>query len=366
MNIGFLSTGLSQQIFDLHILGYLERKDIRINALCDKTTEKAKYRVKHLNLGDSLNFYTDYKKMIDDENLDILEVLLPPPFHAEATIYAAKKNINAISVESPMAASIKEADKMIEVCKNNNVFLSIYENSLFSSHIKEAKKLIENDYIGDIASIRIKVAIGMKHDNKEKEIGKWENTEKNTIVAYPSLFDTGSNAFSLARWLINEEIVKVFAWTGEYSNVEAPIFVNWKFQRKEEHVVPKYGNMELALMPNIEIPSKYFPMDEFIEIIGSRGLMKINQCSSIGNKMKDSPVFKPLVIVRDGKVEVSNKFQKDWKYNFINATNYFIEAFKTNKEPILSGKDGKNILKFYLAAIKSAQTKKDVYLEELN
>ncbi len=370
MKIGILGTGLRKQILNLHILAYLERKDTIISALCDNTIEGAKSKINQFNFRDSINFYTDYKQMIDNENLDIIEVLSPPNLHAESIIYAAKNNINAILVESPIATSLKEADKIIEICKNNEVFLSIYENSLFAPHIKEAKNLIENDYIGDIASLRIKVAIGIEKDDKENVFRKWEvhgqNIDEIAVNPNSSLFEAGFHAFSLARWLFNEEIKKVFAWKGNYNNMEAPIFVNWKCKEKEEHIVPKYGNMELTLIPKIKIPSNYYPMDEFIEIIGSRGLMKINQCCSIGNKMTEAPVFSPLVIVRDGKVETQNEFQKDWKYSFINATNYFIEAFKNNKKPVLSGKDAKKILNFYLAAIKSAQIKKDVYIEEIN
>ena len=57
--------------------------------------------------------------------------------------------------------------------------------------------------------------------------------------------------------------------------------------------------------------------------------------------------------------------QKDWKYSFINATNYFIDAVKNNKEPILSGKNARKILKFNLAAIKSSEIGREVFLEDM-
>ena len=94
--------------------------------------------------------------------------------------------------------------------------------------------------------------------------------------------------------------------------------------------------------------------------------MKINQGTSIGNKMSESEIFAPIVLIRDGKVETYTDIEKDWKYSFINATNHFIEVAKSNKEPILSGEQAINILKFNLAAIKSAQIGKEVILDEFN
>ncbi|MFX1596719.1 MAG: hypothetical protein ACFFBK_11725, partial [Promethearchaeota archaeon] len=88
-----------------------------------------------------------------------------------------------------------------------------------------------------------------------------------------------------------------------------------------------------------------------------------NQGTSIGNKMSNSEIFPPMVIIRDGKVETYTDFKKDWKYSFINATHHFIEAVKGNKEPVLSGEQARSILKFNLAAIKSAEQGKEIFIE---
>jgi hypothetical protein len=93
--------------------------------------------------------------------------------------------------------------------------------------------------------------------------------------------------------------------------------------------------------------------------------MKVNQGTSLGNPMSKSNIFAPIVIVRDGKVETYNDFEKDWKYSFINATKYFIDVVKNNKEPILSGEQARKVLKFNLAAVKSAELGKEIVIEEM-
>ena len=365
--VGFIGTGV---VFDLNILGYLDNKEIEIVSLCNRTIEKAKNKTKKFNLGKDITLYSDYREMLKKEELDIVEILLPHHLHAEATIYAAKKGIKGISVQKPMAISLEEVDNMIDACKESGSILSIYENFMFDPHILKAKELIDQDYIGDPSSIRIKVAMGTKGgwsvpesaDNWRLDPNQVGGAEKGSRV----LLDNGWHAFTLGWWLFGEKIEKVFAWTDNYKGIDAPAYVMWKFKASKEHVVPQYGNMEFALMPEMEIPSKYYPTDEFIEIMGSRGLMKINQGTSIGNKMSNSEVFPPIVIIRDGKVETYTNFEKDWKYSFINATKHFIEVVKGNKEPMLSGEQARYILKFNLAAIKSSEVGKEIYIDDIN
>ncbi|MFW9952497.1 MAG: Gfo/Idh/MocA family protein [Candidatus Thorarchaeota archaeon] len=365
LKVGIIGTGV---IFNLNILGYLNRQDVEITCLCNRTVEKARQKIKQFNLKKNLPIYSDYKEMIEKESLDLIEILLPHYLHADATIYAARKGIKGISVQKPMALTLEQADKMIEACEKSGSILSIYENFVFAPHIMKAKELLDSDYIGDPSSIRIKTAIGLKGGWKIPESAElWRKDPKKIGGAdqgSPILFDNGWHAFSLAYWFFNEEIEKVFAWTDNYQGLDAPAYVMFKYKQSKEHLVPQYGNMEFSLMPEMDFSdSKYYPVDEFIEIIASRGIMKINQGTSIGNKLSDSRIFPPIAIIRDGEVEKYTDFEKDWKYSFINSTNYFIDAVRNNKQPLLSGEQARSILKFNLAAIKSVEQGKEISLD---
>lgn len=367
LKVGFIGTGV---IFDLNVLGYLNNGDVEITCICNRTTDKAKDKVKKFKLHEDTRIYSDYKDMLDKEELDIVEILLPHHLHADAAIYAAKKGVKTISIQKPMALSLEEADKIIKECKNSGSTLSIYENFLFAPHILKAKELIDSDYIGDPSSIRIKIAMGGKGGWKVPNgANKWREEPKmvgGAKTGSPVLLDNGWHAFALASWFFGEEIEKVFAWTGSFNGIDAPAYVMFKYQQKYEHLIPQYGHMEFALMPEMQIPSKYYSTDEFIEIISSRGIIKINQGTSIGNTMSKSEIFAPIVIIRDGKVETFNEFEKDWKQSFINATKHFIEVAKGNKEPILSGEQAKKILRFNLAAIRSSELGKEISLNEFS
>ncbi|TKJ24655.1 MAG: hypothetical protein CEE42_10115 [Promethearchaeota archaeon Loki_b31] len=367
LKVGIIGTGV---IFDLNVLGYLNNEDVEITSLSNRTIDKAKAKINKFKLHKDTRIYSDYKEMLDKEELDLIEILLPHHLHADATIYAAKKGIKAISVQKPMALNLEQVDEMIEECKKSQSILSIYENFMFAPHILKAKELLDEDYIGDPSSIRIKTAMGATGGWKVPEsANKWREDPKmvgGAETGSPVLLDNGWHAFALAPWIFGEEIEKVFAWTGNYKGLDAPAYVMFKYKQNREHIVPQYGHMEFSLMPEMRLPSKYYSTDEFIEIIASRGIMKINQGTSLGNQMSKSNIFAPIVIVRDGKVETYSDFENDWKYSFINATKYFIEVVKGNKKPILSGEQARNVLKFNLAAVKSSELGKEVSLKEFH
>ncbi len=363
--VGIIGTGV---IFDLNVLGYLDNPDVEITCLCNRTIEKAKDKISKFKLNSSIQVYSDYKEMIDKEELDIVEILLPHNLHAEATMYAAKKGIRGISVQKPIAMTIEECDQMIAACEASGSILSIYENFVFAPHIKKAKELIDQDYIGDLSSIRIKTAMGATGGwDIPESANKWRQDPKQVGGAEkgsPVLLDNGWHAFNLGWWLFGEPIEKVYAMTGKYKGIDAPAYVMWKCKanKKKKHIIPQYGSLEFSLMPEMKIPSKYYPTDEFIEIVASRALMRINQGTAIGNKMTETEIFAPIVILKDGKIETFNDFENDWKQSFINATHHFIEVMKGKAEPVLSGEDAKYVLQFNLAAIKAAETGKEVYL----
>ncbi|MFO8017504.1 MAG: Gfo/Idh/MocA family oxidoreductase [Promethearchaeia archaeon] len=369
INVGIVGTG---QIFDLNILGYLDNEDARIVALCNRTTEKAEKKRAQFDLPDDIPIYSNCTEMFEKEELDLVEILLPHHLHVDAVCLAAKKGIDVVSVQKPIARTLQEADKMIQTCENAGTLLSVYENFFSDPHLKKAKKLITDDYIGDISSIRIKVALAGKGGWEIPQGAKEWRADPEKLggakEGSPILFDNGWHAFALGWWFYDEPIEKVHAWTGNLKNTDAPAYVKWKCKRdfNKKHVVPQYGNIEFTLMPEMKIPSKYYPTDEFIEIIGSRGIMKLNQCTAQGNTMSESDVFKPIVIIRDGKVETIDDSPGDWKQSFINATHHVIETAKGNAEPLLSGEQAREVLKFNLAAIQSAQREKEIFLDEFS
>lgn len=369
LKVGIIGCG---RIFDLNILGYLDNDDVEVVCLCDNRRKNAESKINTFNLGPSVNIYRDYKNMLDSEDLDILEVLLPHHLHSEVTIYAAQKKVKGISVQKPMANTVEECDKMIEVCKKNNVKLKIYENFTFYPPIVRAKQLIDNGIIGEVNSIHIKTLIAEGGGGWEIPPGAWKwrfNAETcggGLEVGSPCVFDDGFHKFWLSLFFIDEKIEKVFSWI-DRKIMDLPAYMMWKYQTSQDakSIVPKYGKMEYNLLPDMYLPSPYYAEDDFIILTGSKGAMWINQATAGGNVMSDSGIFPPIVVFRDGKVESFSDMERDWKYSFINSTKHFIDVMKNGGEPVLTGEQGKYVIKFSLAALRSSVVGKEMNPDEI-
>ena len=368
LNVGIIGTGV---IFDLNILGYLDNSDTEITCLCNRNISKARNKQEKFNLPKDINIYSDYKKMLKEEKLDIVEILLPHHLHADAVVEAAQNGLKGISVQKPIALSLEEADKMIESCAQAGSILSIYENFVFSPHIVKAKEMIKEKIIGDILSMRIKVIMGSRGGwNVSESAKKWRKDPQQLGGApkkgSPVLLDNGWHAFALGYWFLERKIEKVMAITDNYEDLDTPAHVLWKYKENNEikNRYPQHVKLESYLLHDMEIPSYYYPTDEFIEFNGTKGVLWVNQCTSIGNQMTKSGLFPPIVIYKDGNIQTFRDFERDWKFSFISATKYFINIIKNGGDPILSGEMARYILQFNLAAIKSAQINKEVYLDD--
>jgi len=127
LKVGIIGCGV---IFNLNVLGYLDDDDAEITCLCDNRNKNAEEKVNKFNLSSEIRIYRNYEEMLDSEEIDILEILLPHHLHSEVTLYAAQKEIKGISVQKPMANSIEECDRMIKACKKNKIKLLINTNML--------------------------------------------------------------------------------------------------------------------------------------------------------------------------------------------------------------------------------------------
>lgn len=99
--------------------------------------------------------YTDYREMIAAENLDIVSVATQPEPRAEIVIYAAEHGIKAIYAEKAMAASLAEAQAMVEALERNNVFFNLGTNRRWSVLYDKMKEIIDSGDLGTLKTLII-------------------------------------------------------------------------------------------------------------------------------------------------------------------------------------------------------------------
>ena len=365
LRVGIIGTG---DIANLNVLGYLHSPDTEVVAVADIDINKAKEKLERWGLR-TAKIYADYKKMVDRESLDIVEILTPPNLHFPMTEYCAKAGVAGISVQKPLAHTITDCDKIIQVCREEKIKLKLYENFRFYPVYLKAKELLEQSVIGEPLNFRINTILnGGASMVRGIESLSWRN-KVDTCGGGPLVYNDGISRLSMALWLMDQERVeKVYGWMDYFATVmDAPSNIFWKYPSKNPDDPPKYGSMEVSIAANLYYESNYYDYDEFIEISGTKGIMWINQCTAGGNFVSKSPQYPPIVVYVDGEAKsYGQDLPRDWRYSFINSTEHFIGVMKSGHgEPIYNGDQGKNLCIFAKMPYISQQQNRSVFWKEI-
>ena len=212
------------------MLGYLCSKDTELVAVCDRDKARVGEKLERWGLR-TTNVYIDFKEMIDREELDIVEILTPHHLHYPMTEYCANAGVPGISVQKPLAHTIADCEKIIQVCKKKNVKLKLYENFRFYPPFIKAKELLDSGIIGELLNFRINtIAPGGPAMNVDLKSLAWRRKFE-TCGGGPWIYDDGIHKFSLALWLMDQErFEEVYAWIDYFSVVmDSPSYILWKY-----------------------------------------------------------------------------------------------------------------------------------------
>jgi predicted dehydrogenase len=98
-------------------------------------------------------YEASWTRLIEREDIDVIDITAPSNFHKEIAIYAAEKGKH-IFCEKPLALNLKDAREMLEAVEKAGVKNQIGFNYRFAPAIQLAKKMIEEGKLGKIYHFR--------------------------------------------------------------------------------------------------------------------------------------------------------------------------------------------------------------------
>jgi len=146
-------------------------------------------------------YYTDYRLMIKDPGIDIIDNVTPNYMHAEPTIEAMEAGKHVI-VEKPMAMNSREAYEMVRVAERTGVINMVAHNYRFVPAIVLARQLIGSGSLGRIYHFRA-LYLQQSLANPEAPM-TWRLRRE--YAGYGTIADLGSHVIDLARYLIGEVV----------------------------------------------------------------------------------------------------------------------------------------------------------------
>ena len=182
--------------------------NLELVAFCDIIPEKTKekkemFKEKTQNVKE----YTDYKQMLNDENLDLVAIATESGKHAQIAIDCINAGCNVI-IEKPVALSIKDADLIIEAAKKNNVKVCACHQNRFNKSIQKIRKSIENGDFGKLlhGTAHIRWNRNIDYYKQASWRGTWEQDGG-------ALMNQCIHNIDLLRWMMGNDIIEVMAYT---------------------------------------------------------------------------------------------------------------------------------------------------------
>jgi predicted dehydrogenase len=168
----------------------------RLTAICGRNEAAVAEAAKRYGYE---TYYTDWRKMIESDAVQVFDNGSPNNTHAEPTIAAAKAGKH-VFCEKPLARTAAEAKSMLDAVEKAGVKHMVAFNYRFVPAIVQARKLIESGKLGKIYHWR---AVYLQEWGMDPKMPISWRFQKD-IAGSGSLGDLGAHIIDLARFLVGE------------------------------------------------------------------------------------------------------------------------------------------------------------------
>ena len=145
IRVGIIGCG---QIAQYHLTQYskMPADDVKVVAVADIDESCARTSAQKFSVA---NVYTDFRKLIERDDIDAVDVCLHNNLHRPVT-EAALRAGKHVYCEKPMAGSYADAAAMLETARQTKKKLSIQLATLYANETRAAKELIDAGELGQL------------------------------------------------------------------------------------------------------------------------------------------------------------------------------------------------------------------------
>lgn len=330
VRVGIIGCG---EMGSYHAKGLGKMEDVELLATSDVKPDALKRFAQKHNVKYS---FTDYDQMLDIEAIDAVLICIPTFLHHSAVLSSARKGKH-IFCEKPIAMSLEDAQEMIEVCQENNVKFMIGFVRRFDNFWGKARELIRDGVLGrPVVWHDLSSSTGAPSDWYFDEVKGGGPLIDGAVHNY----DFGHYTFGGVR--------KVYASTMTFKSHISAIDTGSaiiEYNSGDQHIISwSWGLPGGSLGACVT------------DIIGPKGALvfpgSFNQV-----EIPQSIDQKKYGVFLLSSKEEKKKWVK-WEKNdmFLDELRHFIDCVIMNKEPHVTGEDGKRALDIGLSILRSGRT----------
>jgi predicted dehydrogenase len=245
IRLGFIGLGnRGDQVLD----AFLPHKDGQVVALCDLYKPYLDFAA--AKAGGSPKLYTDYRKLLDNRDVDAVVICTPDHWHALQTIHACEAGKD-VYVEKPLALCVAEGRKMVEAARKHKRVTQVGLHRRSSAFCREAAELVRKGGIGHVTVCRAfhvlnetPKGIGNPPDGDPPKDFDWEAW----LGPAPKVPYNKNRAFYRFRWFYDYSGGQLTNFGVHYLNM-----IHWALGQNAPLAVTAIGG-KFALADNREVP----------------------------------------------------------------------------------------------------------------
>lgn len=306
INVGVIGVG---NMGRHHVRLYSEMKDVNLFGIVDIDEEKGKLMAKEFNT----HFFDNYEDLIG--NVDAVSIAVPTFLHYSIGMKFLENNTH-ILIEKPITIDLDQSMELVATAKNQNLVLQVGHLERFNPAVVQLKKLVKQPIF--IEAHRLSVP-----------------TKRNLDVGV--VWDLMIHDLDILIYLVNSPLVESRSLGySDYSLHEDLAWVQLIFESgcMVNLVASRISGEKLRQLKVVE-PNKTFRLDF------------MNQTLSI---TKSSPKNK-VSVEQWVPVEKGEPLRLELEH--------FLECIRKNKQPLVTGEDGKKALELALASVKNMRMVKN-------
>jgi myo-inositol 2-dehydrogenase / D-chiro-inositol 1-dehydrogenase len=290
--------------------------------------------------------FTDYRKLLELDEIDLVVLGIPNDLHCEVTLNAAAAGKHIV-LEKPMCLNLAEADRMLAACRRAKVKLMYAEELCFAPKYVRLKQLLDSGALGHPVLLKQ----SEKHDGPHAA-HFWDVERSGGGVT----MDMGCHAIEFFRWMLGRPAIKsVYAQMGTH--------VHGKKTRGDDNaiLILEFANGTTAIAE--ESWTKPGGMDDRAEVHGSKGVAYADLLHGNAIETYSAAGYDYAVEKAGSTVGWSfTIYEEIWNYGFVHEMAHFVECVSEDKQPLVTGEDARAVLEALFAAYESARTGRKVLL----
>ena len=310
-------------------------------AVCDIVTENMTALLEKggLEKDPSIRRYTDYKKMLEENEIELVGIATESGIHAEIALYCIDHGVNCI-IEKPIAMSIRDAEEIIRRSEEKGVKVAACHQNRFNVAVQELRRALEAGRFGKLShgSIHVRWNRDENYYTQAPWRGKWASDGG-------ALMNQCIHGIDLLRWMLGDGVEEVYGQTRQQ-------FHGYLEAEDVGMAVVKFKNGAVA---TIEGTTNVYPqnLEETLCVFGEKGTVKLG-----GKSTNNIDVWQ---FADETGADVRNKGLQEQTSNVYgngHSSLYadMIQAIQEGRKPYVDAVAGRNALELVLAVYKSQKT----------